>query len=299
MFFSPLPLLPSHQLYQMLPSSPPPSESRYRAIILLLALLPAVALWCQDLYVDGSSRYAEWGSYNKETTDAFVMLANKAALARIPVASLALAGERAYGLSEIARYRLAMALPVSNSVFGIQGGYAMAGSFRESLVAINYARKLAKPVDIGIQLGYQQSGVAGYPQLAQVSAEAGLMLHPAPMINAGWNIRLPRRLDAGAGAASLPFLYSMGIGFDPAGSWSAAIAIEKRPSAGVTGGVGCIYRPVPRIECRLGIRTGSTPLWFGCGIRFAGFRLDVSATVHERLGFTPAIAIHRNMARPT
>jgi hypothetical protein len=251
----------------------------------------------QDLYVDGNSAYAEWGSYNAGVTDAFAMLSNKAALARISAASVALSGERAYGLAEIARYRMAVVIPAGTSVVGLQGGYSMAGYFRESLVAINYARKLAKPADIGIQMGYQQSGVSGYPQVAQVSAEIGLMLHLSPAINAGWNIRLPRRLDAGTGAAALPFLYSMGIGFDPPGSWSAAVTVEKRPSAGVRGGVGCIYRPVPRVECRLGIRTGSMPLWFGCGIQLAGLRIDVSATVHERLGFTPAISLHRIMRK--
>ncbi|MET0636422.1 MAG: hypothetical protein ABWZ25_10375 [Chitinophagaceae bacterium] len=262
----------------------------------LFIFLPVV-LAGQDLFVAGNNPFFAWGSYNKPQVDAFSFTGNKAALARVVVPGLGLVGERLYGLQEIHRYRVSAALPVKKAGFGLQAGYAVAGLYREGLLGLACGRKLGKAIDLGTQFTVQRATVPGYTSYTVLSADVGLLLHLTSRINAGWNIRIPYQVNMGDQHGGIPFYYSMGIGFDAAAGWCAAMELEKSPFADLRAGVGFIYEPHALVKLKLGVRSGGIPFWFGCSYQLKSFRVDFSVSIHDRLGITPGVGLHHSFPR--
>ncbi|RYY55435.1 MAG: hypothetical protein EOO09_10495 [Chitinophagaceae bacterium] len=246
-------------------------------------------LRAQDFFVPGYNEAVSWGSYNKQETGAASFNTNKAALARLKETALIVSGERPFGLPEPGRYRAGMAFPAGPGSFAVQAGLLRVAGYSESMLALAYARKLGNVAALGVQVCGLRAAVPGYRPGTAVVADLGLLLQVTSQLNAGWNISVPYQPGNRAVSSGTALIYSMGLGYDASENWCAALEIGHSPGRGTTATAGFIYRPVPPVQLRMGFGAGGPPVWFGVGYTLGLFRLMVSMSLHDRLGFTPAI----------
>ncbi|RYY62939.1 MAG: hypothetical protein EOO05_00860 [Chitinophagaceae bacterium] len=256
----------------------------------ILLLLP-LTIRCQQPFAAGMPAYFTWGSYNQRQNDAFCFSSNTAALARCSTLAAGLSAERPYGITSLARFHLAAIIPARSGSVGVQAAYFSAMPYRETVVSLAYGRKLGSVVDLGVQAAMARTSVPAYAARSYFTASAGLILHLTSQVSSGWNVSVPRQ-GGGIAQALLPSpRYSMGIAYDASVLWSAAMEISRDAGSGFVAGTGFIYRPHRLICIRMGFTTGGPPVWFGIGYELKMIRLDITASVHDRLGFSPAIGL--------
>jgi len=260
---------------------------RFGWIFLLHPLLAR----CQELFVSGLHPYFAWGSYNSLETDAFCFATNAAALARCRQGGAGLTGERPYGIGSLGRYRCAVILPLRAGSAGLQGGFAGTPPYRETMLSFSYGRRLFESIDIGAQAAFTRGAVSPYDARNYLVASTAMILHLTSQLNAGWQASVTRQVGGRTAHSPGKPRYSMGMGYNPSPAWSAGLEIGRDAVSGIGAALGFIYRPHRVVMIRMGFTTGGPPIWFGIGYQLKRFRLDISASVHDRLGFSPALGI--------
>lgn len=205
-------------------------------------------------------------------------------------------GERRFMLADLTSYQLAFALPTSSGNFGLQANYFGTASYNQSKIGLAYARTLGK-IDVGAQFNYHQLKIAEYGNASAINFEAGAILHVSEQLQTGVHIYNPTRVSIGKnGEEKLPFIYSLGLGYDASEKFFIGSEIEKAEDQPVNVNAGLQYSFDEKLFARAGISSATSLFYLGAGFLWNGFRIDVTASVHPSLGITPGLLLIYNGA---
>ena len=94
-----------------------------------------------------------------------------------------------------------------------------------------------------------------------------------------------------SGSEKLPSVYKTGFGFDASDNFFTAIEIIKEEDRPVNCIAGFSYHFSKRFFARMGIVSESTSIFAGAGCGWNNFRVDVAASYHPQLGFSPGLLL--------
>jgi len=264
--------------------------------LLIVHALCTNDLAAQSLRYPVALPYIGSGAYSKQQTDPFSFTANQAALAQVDQPGIGVYAERRFLLATTSYYSLAAVFPSKLGKFGVQLNYGGFKNFNENKIGLAYARRLGPKLHVGIQFNYYGYRVPAYASATAINFEAGLIMHFSEKFHGGMQIYNPVGGKLGKTVGEkLASLYKMGFGYDASASFFAGIEIIKEEDRQVNCIASVLYRFAGKFFARMGIATESTSAFAGAGWRRNELRVDVSASYHPQLGFSPGIMIIMNL----
>ncbi|MEP6711789.1 MAG: hypothetical protein ABJA37_05195 [Ferruginibacter sp.] len=236
--------------------------------------------------------YISLGAYTTKQTDPFSFTNNQAALSQIKTSGAGVYGERRFLLTDNSVYGLALALPTKMGNFGIQANYAGFKNFTENKIGLAYARSLGSRLDLGVQFNYYGYRIPAYSNASSINFEIGAILHLSEKLNAGIHVYNPVGGKLGKlSDEKLASVYTFGVGYDASENFyvSTELVKEEDKPVNVVGGIQ--YRFLKQFFARAGFMSETGSGFAGAGIGWKNLRLDVSASYHPQLGFSPGLLL--------
>lgn len=266
-----------------------------KILLLLLLFFGFNQLTAQSLRYSLAQPYISLSAYSQKQNDPLSFTGNQAALAQSKSAGIGVFGERRFLLSETSVYTLGAALPTSLGNFGIQLNYAGFKNYNENKIGLAYARKLGKLVDVGVQFNYYGYRIPAYGNASTINFEIGAMLHLTDKLNAGLHVYNPVGGKLGKNSnEKLAAAYKIGLGYDASDRFFISSEIIKEEDKAVNVIAGLQYQFAKQFFAKAGFISGSTTAYAGAGIAWKNLRLDISASYHPQLGFSPGILLIMN-----
>lgn len=236
--------------------------------------------------------YVRMNAYSEHHTDLFSNLSNQASLAQLDNFSAGVFSERRFLLSALNHFVAAVAMHAGSGNFGITAGYYGFVDYNETQLGLAYARKLGSKLDIGARFNYNAIKISGYGNASAINGEIGFILHITDKLHTGINIFNPAggkfRNDFNEKLATA---ITIGSGYEASEKFFVSTEIEKEEDLPVNVNAGIQYKFLPQLFVRIALATETSNTYFGIGLTMKSFRIDMIASYHPQLGFTPAMLL--------
>jgi hypothetical protein len=167
-------------------------------------------------------------------------------------------------------------------------------SFRQSLASLCFGRNLGKRLRAGIGIhGMLVSQASGYGSLYAVIPALGVQFIPGERVTFGIHVYNPAGQEyIPAGYLEIPAGLQAGVGIRFGKEVLLCFEAEKNRRAQFNYYGGFEIMLHEKIPVRFGLSSGTqTELSFGIGFRSPRLQVDLAATRHPALGFSPAIGL--------
>ncbi len=239
-----------------------------------------------------SVQYGALGAYSKNFSDIFSATSNQASLAQLKTAGFAVYGEKRFLLEELSNYAAVVAIPASSGVFGFEADYFGSAEFNENELGILYGRKVTRNIDIGTKFNYYSLRIPGYGSATAINFEAGLIFHLTDKLHAGLHTYNPASSKLGKNTREqLASVYRLGIGYEVSETTFVSAEVVKQQNQPVSINAGFQYNFQKNIFIRTGVSTLTSNSYAAVGLQLSFARIDVSASYHPQLGFTPGLLL--------
>lgn len=260
--------------------------------MVLLTLATGHTISGQSLRYPLSAPGIGLGAYSRLNPDPLAFTGNQAALAGVKQPGLGLYGERRFMLAELGFYMAGLVLPTRMGNIGLQLNYAGFPGFNEKKIGLAYGRALGKKLDIGIQFNYYNYKIPAYKGASAITAEAGVLLHLTPRVQAGLHCYNPVGGKLGKDKnEKLPSAYKFGLGYDVSDHLFMAMEAQKEEDKPVNITAGLQYQYSRKFTAKLGVMTASSTWFGGIGFRFSKLQVLVSVSYSGGLGFSPGMLL--------
>ena len=250
----------------------------------------------QSLRYPVSMPYLGLGAYSKQQADVFSFGSNQAALSSLHSTSFGVYGEKKFLLNETSSYSLAAAIPTGLGNFGLQVNYSGFKNFNENKIGLAYARSLGSKVDVGVQFNYYGYRIPTYGNASTINFEVGAVVHFTEKLSGGVHIYNPVAGKLGKSSdEKLAAAYKFGLGYDASENFYISTEIVKEEDMPVNVIGGLQYRFRKQFFVRAGFVSETTSGFGGVGLAWKNLRLDVSASYHPQLGFSPGVLLIANL----
>ena len=267
-----------------------------KALFFLYLLFPGLWSGAQLVAGPATGSVHQLLAYSRQQPLILSFPNNQAALALTKGFAAALYGERKYGLPELGCYRLAAGFETKGGVFGLNAAYGGGAFYSERWAGLAYARSMQR-VDVGIQFNVYGSGAAGYKPVTAFSAELGLLFQVRESLRAGFHLNNPGGF-ANAPGVRLPFIYSIGFGYEPSKLLFIGAEVKKSEDERPDLRLACQYRFHDRATASLGLQTGAASFCIGLSFWFGPVRTEFSVSLHPYLGLTPSLLLGYQKQQP-
>lgn len=260
--------------------------------IFLAIILIGIHANTQSLRKPVAASYIGLGAYSSHHADAFSFTANQAGLAQVKAPTLAVYGENRFLLNATNMYAAVCAIPTKEGNFGLEIDYFGFKDYNESQIGIAYARSLGSKVDIGIKFNYYSFRVPGYQNSSAVNFEIGAIAHLTDKLNAGIHFYNPvGGVLSKTENEKLSSIYKFGLGYEASENFLVSVEVVKQEDLPVNVNAGVQYNFQKQFFVRAGIASENESPYAGAGITWDNIRIDVSASYHPQLGFSPGLMV--------
>lgn len=161
--------------------------------------------------------------------------------------------------------------------------------FNRNAIGLRYARSFGSYISAGIGINYHYIFIGnGYGNASAVSAEIGVLGRVNKNISIGFHLINPVRMNIGRiQTEKLPMLVRFGISYLWDEKVLTALEVDADPEQKPNVKFGLEYKPVSLFLIRAGFSSRPLGAAFGFGFSQKLFKVDVSASYHQQLGFSP------------
>lgn len=255
-------------------------------------LLLSVSVYAQSVRKPIAASYIGLGAYSLNHVDAFSFTANQAALAQIKTAAFGVYGERRFLLNSNNMYTAVFVVPTKEGNFGFQADYFGYKNYNESQLGIAYARSVGTKLDIGVKFNYYSFRIPSYQSSSTVDFEIGAIAHLTDKLHAGIHIYNPvgGKLSK-TDNEKLGAIFKFGVGYEAGDNFIVSAEVVKQEDLPVNVNAGVQYNFAKQFYARAGIASENESPFAGAGVMWNNLRLDMTASYHPQLGFSPGIML--------
>ncbi|MBC8319684.1 MAG: hypothetical protein H8E34_03065 [Bacteroidetes bacterium] len=246
-----------------------------------------------DLYPIGS-RSAGMGRTSVAITDFWGAMNNQAGIALFNKPAVGVYYENHFLLNELSTKSVAGIVPTKFGVFGITYNHFGYRLYNNQKVGIVYARAFGNNLRIGLQLDYLQTALGNnYGKKGNVTFELGIQTDITEKITIGvWVFNPTMVVLADYDNEKLPAVYRLGFVWHISDIFLATVEAEKSTDINsVMFRGGLEYELNKRFFFRTGFSTRKEIFSFGFGMKFKHIVFNLSAIMHESLGFSPQTSL--------
>ena len=260
--------------------------------LLTFSLIILLSLNCRagDEILPTGSRQAGMGRVSVAITDFWNSQNNQAGIALMDKISAGVYYESRFSLNQLSTKSAAVVVPTGIGVLGATFNYFGYSLYSEMKVGLVYARSFSPYFRMGVQLDYLQTSLGNeYGSKGNITFEIGIQSDITENLTIGaWvfnpiQVRLADYADE-----RIPAVFRFGIAWHFSDHFFATVEAEKntafRPII-VRGGLE--YGIKDRFFLRTGFSSGQEIFSMGFGFKIKILRFDISAVMHQSLGFSP------------
>lgn len=225
--------------------------------------------------------------------DFWAITHNQAGITRISVPAAGIYTENRFLLKELSLVAAAVIYPTTQGHFGFSFQYFGSSLYGEGKAGLAYARHFGDKLSAGVKLSYMFTAIGEhYGSAGTAVAEAGIIYELTPGLFIGTHIFNPHKARLKTrgylyGTEYIPGIIRTGIAYHISETVLICLEAEKdlRHIPGFKAGVE--YSITDRIAVRAGISNEPAMNAFGFGIQTETLQIDISASYHHILGYSP------------
>lgn len=266
---------------------------RIQLVVLLLIPSIMVATAGGENRPSGA-RSAGMGTASVAVSDLWSAFNNQAALARIESAYAGVYYENRYMLRELGYKAGAFALPVKHGTVALSFAHFGYSAYNESKIGLAYAKSFGKYISFGLQLDYNMARLdESYGKRNFITFEAGMLANITPELAIGAHVYNPIRARLSEfNDERAPVIFRLGAAYEITEKFLLTAETEKDINHNANLKAGIEYKLIPALHLRGGISTNPSSNSFGVGIFAGDFIIDISASYHHILGFSPQASLN-------
>lgn len=191
------------------------------------------------------------------------------------------------------------ALPVKNGGFGIAISHLRLGQYTNTFAGLAYGRQFGERFSAGVRFDcYRVSFGREYEAGTAFSFDAGIQWEISEKVTFACNVFNPTRVKLiGLSDERIPSTIRAGFSYKPIPELVLLTEIEKTSGSALVFAYGMEYVFNDKIFVRAGLGLNSSKFSFGFGYIFTQFSIDVAASWHQTLGFTPQASLAYTFSR--
>lgn len=201
--------------------------------------------------------------------------------------------ENHFLLNEISHRCALGILPIRSGVFGAFVNYFGYTQYHETIAGIAFAKKFGNTFSAGISLDWLQTSIAeDYGSANNFTFETGVFVKLTDKLSTGIHVFNPLNIKlTDYNNERIPSVYNVGLIYYPLPQWILCCEIEKNLYLKANLKVGMEFAVAKGIFVRAGFSTNPSLYSFGFGTIYRQFTLDISASYHPVLGYSPQASI--------
>ncbi len=266
--------------------------SKRFAVVLCLYLFSAVA-WAGNDNIPVGARSAGLAHTSVTLTDVWSTHHNQAGLAYLDAPSFALNYENKFMLNDVGIGALAIGIPTRSGTFGLLLHSQQVLDYAENKYSLSYGRKLAERFSVGLALNYNTIRFPDvYGKSNAITADLGFRVEISKELTAAGHVYNINRAKLNTTTTEyIPTIMRFGLNYTFSKKVFLAAEAQKDLDAPLVIRAGAEYKVIDQLAVRIGISTNPTLNAFGFGLYLKQFVLDVAASWHQTLGFSPQLGM--------
>jgi hypothetical protein len=243
-----------------------------------------------DKITPTGSRQAGMGRVSVAITDFWNSQNNQAGIALMDKISAGIYYESRFTINQLSSKSAAVVVPTGIGVVGATFNYFGYSLYNEMKIGLVYARSFGQYFRMGVQLDYLQTSLGNdYGHKGNITFEIGVQSDVTENLTLGaWAFNPIQVKLADYDDERIPAVFRFGIAWHFSDHFFATVEAEKntafRPII-VRGGLE--YGIKERFFLRTGFSSGEEIFSMGFGFQIKILRFDISAVMHQSLGFSP------------
>ena len=263
-------------------------------ILTVLLLLHGIHLFAGGEFPVIGSRQAGMGRTSVALTGFWNIQNNQAGIALIDKFGVGIYYESQFSLNQLSTKSAAFLAPTKFGVIGLTFNYFGYSLYNDMKIGLVYARSFGQYLRVGLQLDYIQTTLGdGYGTQNNVTFEIGLQSDITEQLTLGAWVYNPIQVSiADYDDEKIPAIFRFGIAWTITKGFIATIEAEKNTNIQavlIKGGLE--YGIKEKFFFRGGFSTQEEIFSMGFGFRVKVVRFDISAIMHESLGFSPQASL--------
>lgn len=257
-------------------------------ILLLLFHLQGYSQW-----INTGARHSAMGLASVSASDMWSVNNNQAGMAFYKQPAAGVYSETRFLLKELGNHAVGITLPNRFGVFGVSMNYTGDHLYSRTKGGLAYARTFGNRVAFGLQLDYLHTHIAeDYGNRGNVTFETGILIKITDDLVLGTHVFNPVQAKlARYNDERLPAIIRTGLGY----SFSEKLLVQAEASMNsdkpLDIGFGAEYNFSQGFYARAGARSNPFMYTFGFGMAIKNLTLDLSSSVHEKLGYSPQLSL--------
>lgn len=220
---------------------------------------------------------------------------NQAGLTGVKKPTAGLFFENRFGIRELAYQSAGFVYPFKTGTLGVTANYSGGELYNESLLGIAYGMKIFEGFSIGVQLDYLSSYTDTEDPFKNqaVTFEAGLLYELGEDVTIGFHAFNPMEVSMKSEAAItlVPAVFNLGAAFHLAEGLQVTTELQKVTNKKESVKLGVEYEIVDKTFLRTGVATEPGLFTFGFETSWNAWRFQLASSMHNVLGFSPAVSI--------
>lgn len=240
------------------------------------------------------ARSAAMGTSSVALIDVWSAFNNQAGLARLTDATAGVYYENRFLLKELGYKAGAFALPMNQGTLALSFSHFGYDAYNESKIGLAFAKAFGKYIAFGVQLDYNMARIAeSYGNRNFITFEAGVLANITPELAIGAHIYNPVRAKLSEfNDERAPVIFRLGAAYEITDKFLLTAETEKNIDHTANIKAGIEYKLIPQLHLRGGVSTNPSSNSFGVGIFAGDFIIDISASYHYVLGFSPQASLN-------
>ncbi|HRE75471.1 MAG TPA: hypothetical protein PK637_05030 [Flavobacteriales bacterium] len=265
-----------------------------KRFLLLFLLFGSAPLFAGNDNLPVGARSAGMANASVGLQDVWSVHHNQAGLAFLDAPTASVYYENRYLLREMGLSAFAFALPVKQGTFGLLYHAFGSAAYNESKTSLAYGMKLSPVFSVGIGLNYTTIRFGDvYGRSSALCADLGFQVQVTKDLRiAAHAYNLNRAKHSGiVNNEYIPSIMRLGAHYTVSPKVIVATEVQKDIDHPVVFRAGAEYKVVEKLAIRAGVSTRPTLNNFGFGFYLKQFTLDVAASYHQTLGFSPQVGM--------
>ncbi len=218
---------------------------------------------------------------------------NQAGIANISNLTAGMYAENRFLQQELSLAAAAAIVPTPAGTFGISIIHFGSSLYSETKTGLTYARSFNDKLSAGLQINYMLTAIGqGYGNKGTATVETGIIYELLPNIHIAAHIFNPTKASLKTHSHHnideyISTIIRTGLTFLISQNVLVSIEIEKDIRHNPMPKIGLEYNPSEIISIRAGISNNPAMNAFGFGLNIGRMRVDMSASYHHVLGYSP------------
>lgn len=260
---------------------------------ILILQFSIVHLKAADNYPVGA-RSAGVANASVTFSDVWSAFHNQAGLAQMKNISAGAYIENKFLISDLSLKAFTIAVPTSKvGTFALSATMFGGSLYNEKKVGVGYGKKLGEKFSAGVQLDYLSTYIAeNYGTRSSFAVELGILAEPIKNLKLGAHVFNPNRAKVAEYADErIPAILRFGASYKFSEKILISAEEEKDIDQKSVFKAGLEYHVVDAVYLRGGISSNPSLSTFGFGLKIKQVVIDMAASWHQELGFSPQFSL--------